>query len=438
MKLASPSLSWMVLLWRATMVASQYWRPQFLPNDSCLSARTFEPGLNIYGNLASATSDALEIPLGCGDTESPSKEDRYASSYPGAWYSFRSLGGRLSIRSVNSPTTGLDLFVYEGSCGATTLQCVTKFFISDADRFFTFQTKLDVTYRILVRARVDNDVGSTPFNLETTPGMYLQREGNDVCSNAEEVGYGSAGMKRGDTTYATSDKTEVSDDCMGGTIDYRLPGLWYKVQGSGGKVGVLVTTGTNMTVYKGACGTTTLQCVAASASESMIFCTDVGTTYHLLLRRRNSFYPIVQVSLFPPQPEDPKNDRCQLAMPITLGQAIRAGQISAAFQTERVPGCSEPNSGHWYTFQGTGGRVTFVSECPKNGRFRASKAVVHVYTGTCGASTLQCVTSFYATACDAAPFTFPTEAGTTYYRRLQKIRPRCKTRNRESPGTKAM
>jgi hypothetical protein len=89
----------------------------------------------------------------------------------------------------------------------------------------------------------------------------------------------------------------------------------------------------------------------------------------------------------------------------------------ATLDNDEAPVCGNGGEGRgvWFTFQGTGGRISAVSTC----QAPIGNISVSIYKGTCGKSTLQCYTDFGSGSCDAAPFTFATVAGTTYYMLLQ-------------------
>jgi hypothetical protein len=94
---------------------------------------------------------------------------------------------------------------------------------------------------------------------------------------------------------ATPETGQVLDDCKGYGATY-IPGhkgLWFKVVGTGERLtadtciaGYLTT---HISVYKGSCGPTTLQCVTGRhegtyCATRLLFDSEVGVTYYLLYR----------------------------------------------------------------------------------------------------------------------------------------------------------
>ena len=135
---------------------------------------------------------------------------------------------------------------------------------------------------------------------------------NDLCSDALPLTVGiPIVVNRSD---ATVDTDGVPNDCNGVTPSY--PGVWYKVVGSGQRLvalscdASLYSSYSAISVYKGECGPTTLQCVLAAwslcDSERFIFDAELGTTYYLLFQ---PYYDLpTELSIFE-SPSVP-NDLC--------------------------------------------------------------------------------------------------------------------------------
>jgi hypothetical protein len=81
------------------------------------------------------------------------------------------------------------------------------------------------------------------------------------------------------------------------------------------------------------------------------------------------------------------------------------------------PRCGERNRGRgvWFTFTGTGERVSAVNMCDSG----IADIYVSIYKGTCGAATLKCHADFGFSCKDKVPFMFSTSIATTYYMLVQ-------------------
>jgi hypothetical protein len=78
-------------------------------------------GQSTIGNLEFATSDEKKIREDCAYTY-------VEKNFPGLWYKFQGNGGAVSVQS-RCPGFGIGthISVYNGTCGAATLQCVAGF-----------------------------------------------------------------------------------------------------------------------------------------------------------------------------------------------------------------------------------------------------------------------------------------------------------------------
>jgi hypothetical protein len=397
------------------------------PNDECSGAKVFTLGDTIYCDLNYAKPDGASTPSGCGGWDTTGKPvTAYINA--GVWYSFTGTGRRAFIFPGTKTFRPVEVSVYIGDdCGVESLQCLTGLYLWDDHppyRSFAFATTLGVTYRMLVR-RAGNPsrdiLVDSNFALQTSDLPVLND--NDSCSAATSFFVGQ--QADGDGTFSTSDELEVSDDCLGGKVTYSRPGVWYKFQGTGDKLAVTAPEASVVTIYTGACGEA-LTCVAGMNFDSyeVLLNSNIETTYYALLRSREvgslgTHY--IKVSPIDPALDWYKNYGCSTAHPILIGALFQAGFKYAPFQTGYVVPSSISGQyfgdrfhrGLWYSFVGTGGRVTVVGTCI-NPRDQFA-TLVDVFTGACGVSTLRRVASVYVSDCQEAPSTFNTESGTTYY-----------------------
>jgi hypothetical protein len=124
-----------------------------------------------------------------------------------------------------------------------------------------------------------------------------------------------------------------------------------------------------------------------------------------------------------PPPPPPPNDSCSGATPVTLGSSIAVSAQDATFDPNLENLCngdtviSSSSPGVCYTFQGTGGRVAIIL------KHNTAAASVATFTGTCGASTLQCTSPDrgFLLSSYALTYTLQTVANTTYYLLMQQV-----------------
>jgi hypothetical protein len=124
----------------------------------------------------------------------------------------------------------------------------------------------------------------------------------------------------------------------------------------------------------------------------------------------------IQFTLLPTAP----NDLCSEATPVSVGVRIRGNMTFATLDDAETPRCGARTNrglGVWFTFTGTGGRVSAVNICEG----KTADSYVAIYKGTCGTATLSCHADFVSRCYNNVPFTFNTDVATTYYMLVQSI-----------------
>jgi hypothetical protein len=141
---------------------------------------------------------------------------------------------------------------------------------------------------------------------------------NDVCTDAKPIVIGSSSVKI-NTTLATRD-LNVLDDCLDGDPP-EYSGVWLNFTGTGERLVARSCSRsfTYISIYKGGCNPSQLQCVAATATpcdrERFTFDTVKGTAYQVLVQ--TYFEGIVDLSIFA---SPVINDFCTNAQPIAFNQ----------------------------------------------------------------------------------------------------------------------
>jgi hypothetical protein len=133
---------------------------------------------------------------------------------------------------------------------------------------------------------------------------------------------------------------------------------------------------------------------------------------------RATLFLSLLLSLCGAQPPPPPNDSCSGATPVALGSSLTVSLRDATFDPTLENLCNYGGSspGLWYTFQGTGGRVAIILKDNP-----VAEVSVAAFTGTCGASTLQCTSPAQRFLYSYAPtYTLQTIASTTYYLLMQR------------------
>jgi len=166
------------------------------------------------------------------------------------------------------------------------------------------------------------------------------------------------------------------DRCFG--VKASSPGVWYKVQGTGGLMAASTChPGTNLdtklTVHEGV-SCAALQCVTANddSSTSSTQCptnslasrteweSNLGTTYYIMVHAFASKVGNYELSI----ESYHTNDQCVHATPLTVGETITASTVDAAIPFENnIARCQNDggvvgsNAGLWYSTIGTGNRM---------------------------------------------------------------------------------
>ena len=371
--------------------------PPIVINDLCEDALSIAIGETVSVNATFASVAASEVPSYC-----------YTSLFctleiPGVWYKFEGTGERLFARSCSSVS------IYQGACGATNLQCVTgSDYACRHERLF-LDTINGTTYYVLIQTNRITDL---------TIRVAPPSPANDLCVNAEPIAVGSTVYAN--TTYATSDAFDVLSNCTEGRSPFNNPGIWYTFNGTGDRLDVQSCDAmyySSVTIYKGGCGATSLQCVTGSRSlcgrNRLIVDTEEGQTYHVLVQSDAFYDEIVDLSIFVAFVE---NDDCQNASSIEIGTTVYVNTTYARIDALDVPsncfsGSDPVDPGVWYTFVGTGERMV--------ARSCGSVQFLSIYKGLCGASTLECVAG--GPGCGQERIIFDTVIGTTYHVLIQSV-----------------
>jgi hypothetical protein len=186
----------------------------------------------------------------------------------------------------------VDFSVYRGSCGSTTLECIAGVASPCSSltfNRFTFITDVGVTYYMLLRSSIF--ISAFDLLISNVPAPASGNvNANDLCPNAAPIAIGST--VAGNMSLATTDENEVPGDCLAGKPFGGRRGLWYTFDGTGGLVIAntcsLASIDTYISVYKGRCGASTLQCVAGTEGSCTLpkfsFATEIGTKYYMLVR----------------------------------------------------------------------------------------------------------------------------------------------------------
>jgi large repetitive protein len=379
-------------------------------NDNCAGATPIAIGASgssttVRANVAGATFGYLENR--CFAVSGP----------PGVWFTFVGTGERMAIVTQNSRDEARFALLQGAACDsdtASSLTCVTSGrYLSLYTVPLTIQTVASRTYYLVVQATLD-------FTLIRVPNS---KASNDACVKATVMSIGSTVTPN--FTFVPANQDLVREDCILGSLDDKTlskPGLWYSFIGTGGRIAILGTARIGkfwaLSVYQGTCGNGGLSCVAGdNLVESLTLSTKLNTTYYVHVRRTSFDSDPVDLSLS--NAISIPNDACAEAINVSMGVRFRGNMTFATLDDKEAPlrSCNAQDEGRgvWFSFTGTGGRVTAVSEC--RGAFVAN--YVSVYKGTCGISTLQCHADFGSSCNDKAPFTFNTEAGITYYLLVQ-------------------
>lgn len=197
------------------------------------------------------------------------------------------------------------------------------------------------------------------------------------------------GFAEGSTVVATVDST--AGRCNG--IDVSSPGVWYKVDGTGGSLVAStchqLSFDTKLSVYSGGCDE--LVCVASdddgcssevtNKASRVQFDTQAGVTYYILVHGYQS--ETGQFNLYVSRPEEYYNDFCEDARKAPLDQFLLGNNTLA--KVDFNTGVSCPNTVAitgptvWYSVIGTGGTIT-ASLCSVQTQF---DSLMSVFEGTC-------------------------------------------------------
>jgi hypothetical protein len=241
---------------------------------------------------------------------------------------------------------------------------------------------------------------------------------NDRCVNALPIAIGSTVTV--DMTDATVDSADVSNNCLDDSPPY-YPGVWYTLRGTGQRLVLrsCLYSSTSISIYKGACGATNLQCVSGKyytcEPERFFLNTEQGTTYYIMVQ--SDVDVVVDLSIFVAPPVE--NDFCTNALPLTIGSTVYANTTYATtdnvdVSNNCIDGKAPNHPGLWYTLEGTGERLNMKSCDVPDGYDTAFS----IFEGGCGATNLECVTGAW-NLCDREGLFMDTRAGTTYHVLIQ-------------------
>jgi hypothetical protein len=385
------------------------------PNDLCINAQPVVIGsspVSFFYNTTFATKD-LDVTNDCLGNNLTGN----APSNPGIWFNFTGTGRRVVARGCDFSF----ISVFTGGCNPSTRKCVAGTLHGcETERFF-FDTKIGITYQVLVHI---------PFFKETVDVSIFEPppSGNDLCINAQPIVIGSNPVSvTYNTTFATID-SDVTNDCLGNNLTGNAPsnpGIWFNFTGTGRRIVARGCDFSFISVYTGGCNPSTLQCVAGTTNgcqrERFFFDTKVGITYHVLVHVP-FFKETVDVSIFEPPPIG--NDICTGAIPFPLGSLINIDPTFATTDEATVfTDCIDKNDklfpglypGLWYKFTGTG-EVFVAKSCDA----QSNLVFITIFSGICGPTTLQCVKA----TTDSCPpigdsFTFNTTKDEVYFAYVQ-------------------
>jgi subtilisin-like proprotein convertase family protein len=381
------------------------------PNDICATAIpiTCASG-TVYGTNSGGTNTGN--PTTCGT----------APGSAAVWYTFAGTGEFVTLSTCDSSDYNTKLNVYSGSCG--TFACVTG---NDNNAACTgattssevkFQSVAGVNYYVLV-----SGLGAATGNFGLAISCAPSQATNDSCINALAITC-ATGTVSGSNVVATGNGDPTAS-C--GSVTPGAYGVWYSFVGTGD--GITLSTcaaGTNfdtkLNVYSGTCASlvcvtgndNNATCSTNANSSALSFNSTLGTQYYVLVSGNSAANGNFDLSIVCTPP--PANDSCVNAIALTCGTTVMGSNIGATNANQPTASCTTtPGSyGVWYTYTGTGEYVV-LSTC--NAANFDTK--LNVYTGTCGAANLVCVTGNdnYTSACSAnsSRLGFQSTLGTTYY-----------------------
>jgi len=249
-------------------------------------------------------------------------------------------------------------------------------------------------------------------------GVTADKDLMDICENAAGPRPLNEVFSPGRTNYATVD--DVSGGFCGVAIN--SPGIWWWVQGTGGKIRVSschlqTNIKVKFSIFTGSCDD--LQCVTGSAepdyecsllkqdnekgrwdtlSSAVIFETEIDRNYYILVQEGGGQYQRGTVWLNFRPPEVPQNDNCEDAIgPVPRDMTLVENTSTDATVSkidDYCDGDAGPSlyPGTWFQIMGTGEPVTIMA-CSK---YNVDGYAFSVYNGAyCDG--LECVTGQYDT-----------------------------------------
>lgn len=247
---------------------------------------------------------------------------------------------------------------------------------------------------------------------------------NEECAGADAPMFPNDLVILGSTVAS---KYDGEPECL---KEWRSPGMWYVVVGTGDTFRVDTCSNytnfdTEISLYRGICGVS-LECMGGNddscsgITSALQWKTEIGVLYYIKLHG-HGLESVGNFGLTFSSFPSPINEMCSGAENLSIGMSSTGSTVGSAAIYDDVPSCGASDShlfpSIWYTVQGNGNAIT-ISTCAPGTEIFTSIAV---YSGSCdGIDSLVCVAgSEYDYSClgekVAATVTWFASYGVDYY-----------------------
>lgn len=276
-----------------TLTATCVAPPPPLVNDAICNAIPIACGGATTGTTVGATIG------GAGETGVCAG---YAQNTPGVWYSIVGNGSTITVSLCNtSPSVDSQLAIFSGSCSNPVCVAANDDYgpsCATTQSSIAFLSQVGVTYYIRVwRWSFFYNPNGTIGNFAINVNCSFSGPPNDPCAGATAVGvpYNSGLVSVAQATSATDGTVPTIASCGNNALNLNNT-LWYAVEGDGTTyTASTISTSTNfdteIQVFSGTCGAlTAVTCsnltgaaCTNAGSETVTWCSAVGTIYYVLI-----------------------------------------------------------------------------------------------------------------------------------------------------------
>ena len=389
-------------------------------NDDCLNAVLLTPSascVGVIGNVGVASNSGIAVSTSCS-TSNPDDD---------VWYTFTATGTSHTITVNGSASFDPGFEVFTGSCaGLTSVLCNAPGGQTGLSVSSILATSIGTVYYVRVYDYGIAYPGTTDFTI----CILNPPPANDDCSGAIALTPLSATCALGanEQTGNVSGATQSFVGCTGNAND----DVWYSftTNATAAQAYVITVTGSAsfdpvFQVYSTSCGGTSVNCTNANATlggteTTTLTGLSVSTTYWVRVYDANSTYPATttfDICITLP----PLNDACpgstlgvfgNLTTPAICG-VTTSGTLLGASASGFLATCGGTASRDvFYNFVATStSHIVTITPCAN------LDAVIQVYSGSCGGTSINCTNALGAGGIETAYLTSLT-VGLTYWVRV--------------------